>query len=248
MSYFTKLMRQAATLLFVTACSTSAWAQSAGDNVINLGWFYIAPQDSSTPLTLTSPLSGVIADTGATVHTASTWGVSFSHFLTDNWAVALDIGMPPTYKLYGTGILAPSGQIGQAKQLAPTVLGKYFFFDANAQFRPFVGLGVSRVSYKDVELTSSFQDAMALMLAQVSQNQIIAANTTADLDNSWAPVVNVGASYAITKQWYANFSVSYIKLKTTANLTTATNIGPVYSTTSLTIDPIVTYASVSYRF
>lgn len=240
-----------AALAIVAAFSSAASAQSAHENVISFGWFHIAPQDSSSPLTITSPVSETIPNTGATVDNSDTVGFSWTHFLTDNWAASLDLGVPPTYKLQGTGSLAAVGELGEAKQWAPTILGKYFFNDANAQFRPFVGLGVSHVSYKDISLTSNFQGAIAATFAQAGQQlgvPVVAGTTTASLNSSWAPVFNVGGSYAITKDWYASFSVSYVHLKTTADLTTPTNIGPFLSTTTIKINPIVTFAAIGYRF
>jgi len=248
-----------ASLAIVTAFSSSAFAQSANDNVISAGWFHIAPQDSSSPLTITSPVSQTLTGSGASVEKSDTLGISWTHFITDNWTASLDLGIPPTYKLNGAGTLSAVGKIGEAKQLAPTVLGKYFFNDANAQFRPFVGLGVSRVSYRDVKLTDNFQGGIQQTFAgigQAMQTPITAGATSASLNSSWAAVANVGASYAITKQWYASFSVSYLDLKTTATLITPVTITTpagaqntnFISKTTLKIDPIVTFAAIGYRF
>jgi outer membrane protein len=250
MSYQLKTTIKIAAVAIAAALSSTAFAQSAGDNVVNVGWYHIAPNDSSTPLTITSPapVATTLAGSGASVEKADTVGFSLTHFFTNNWAGSLDLGIPPTYKIKGTGTLAAVGEIGEAKQWAPTVLGKYFFCDSTAAFRPFLGLGASRVSYKDIKLNSTFQGAVDGTLLQMSQGAVVGGSTTAALDSSWAPVYNVGASYAINKDWYASFSVSYLGLKTSATLTTASNIGPITSTTSIKIDPIVTFAAIGYRF
>jgi outer membrane protein len=242
-----------AAVALAAAFSSAAFAQSANEDVVSVGWYHIAPQDSSTPISITSPAvaAGPINGTGASVETSDTLGFSWTHFFTDNWAGSVDLGIPPTYKLDGAGSLSSVGRIGQAKQWAPTLLGKYFFNDANAQFRPFVGLGVSHVSYKDISLTSNFQSAVGGTIEEAGAElgvPITAGATTASLNSSWAPVFNVGGSYAITKQWYGSFSVSYLKMKTTADLTTPTSIGTFQSTTTIKIDPIVTYLAIGYRF
>ena len=72
--------------------------------------------------------------------------------------------------------------------------------------------------------------------------------TSADLSSSLAPVVSAGASYNIDKNWSVGLSVSYIPLKTKADLTTTTPLGPVHSTTKLTLNPIVSFLSVGYKF
>lgn len=239
------LVALAATFTLTTAPS---FAQSAGDTILSAGWLHIAPQDSSTPLTSTSStvpsFSNTLAGSGATAESSNTVGLSISNFLTDNWAAVLDIGIPPKYKLNGTGSLASAGRIGTAKQWAPAVLGKYYFGAPNAQWRPSLGFGFARVSYTDIELTGAFQQNLGARLGNPN------AVTTANLSNSWAPVFNAGLSYAINKDWYANLSVSYLKLKTDGNLTTVTNgpLGNVTSKTTLTLDPLVTYLNVGYRF
>ncbi len=239
-----------AALTVLAASTSAAFAQSAGDTIVSAGWANIAPQDSSTPLQITgpAPLARTLTGTGASVDKTNTLGFAVSRFITDNWVASLDLGVPPTYKLYGTGSLSSVGQIGEAKQLAPALLGKYYFGDAHTAFRPYVGLGVTRVSYTGVSLTSNFQNTVAGTLGLLSGGQVVAGGTSANLESSWGSVFNVGASYAINKDWYAGLSVSYVRLKTTADLTTSSNIGNVTSTTTLTLNPIVTYLSVGYRF
>jgi len=246
MTYQLKTSLNIAAVAIAAALSSTAYAQTTGDNIVSAGWFHIAPQDSSTPISITSPSPATLTGTGASVQKTDTFGVSWTHFFTPNWAASLDLGVPPTYKLNGSGSLAAVGQIGEAKQLAPTVLGKYFFGDANTAFRPFVGLGASHVTYRNISLTQSFQNTVS---AEFSQGPLVAGGTTASLNSAWAPVYNAGVSYAINKDWYASFSVSYLGLKTTADLTTTTNAGiNILSTTTIKIDPIVTFAAIGYRF
>jgi outer membrane protein len=256
MSHTFKPTLKFAAVALAAAFSSAAFAQSANENIVSVGWYHIAPQDSSTPLAITSPVSLTLAGTGASVENSDTVGFSWTHFITDNWAGSLDLGIPPTYKLDGAGSLSSVGQIGQAKQWAPTLLGKYFFNDPNAQFRPFLGLGFSHVSYKDVSLTSGFQEAIQGEFGPQFAAALPGATvgtTTAKLNSSWAPVVNIGGSYAITKEWYASFSVSYLHLKTTADLSTpildgGATVATIASSTTIKIDPIVTYLAIGYRF
>lgn len=232
------------------ALSSTSFAQNTGDDIVSAGWFHFEPNSSSTPLTVTLPDVGTttLAGTGASVDKADTLGFSWTHFITPHWAASLDLGIPPTYKLEGTGSLASVGQIGEAKQWAPTVVGKYYFLGADETFRPFLGLGVSHVSYKDVGLTSNFQSAIYETFAAETGGLIQSSGTTASIDSKWVPVYNLGGSYKLDKKWYATLSVSYLPLKNNATLSTASNYGPIASSTSLKIDPIVTYLSIGYRF
>jgi outer membrane protein len=232
------------------ALSSTSFAQVSGDDIVSAGWFHFQPNSSSTPLSVTLPGQAPteLPGSGASVDKTDTIGFSWTHFWTTHWAGSLDLGIPPTYKLEGTGSFAGVGQLGQAKQWAPTVVGKYYFLGADETFRPFLGLGVSHVSYKDISLTSNFQGAIQQELLLASQGLLQASGTTASIDSKWVPVYSAGASYRIDRKWYAGLSLSYLPLKNTADLTTTTNYGPVHSNTSIKIDPLVTYLTIGYRF
>ncbi len=241
---FTSVMKLAA-LSVVAVSAAPVLAQSAGDTIVSAGWFHVSPRDSSTPLNINSPavIAGPVVGSGASVDDVDTAGVSISYFFTDHWAASIDLGLPPRYKLKGSGTFSAVGEIGSAKQWAPALVGKYYFGDGHTQFRPFLGLGVTRVSYSSTQLNSSFQQFIGTSFFDP------AAVTTVDLKSSWAPVYTAGLSYAINRDWYANFSVSYVRLKTDADLVTNTNtLGQVRSSTTLTLNPVVTYLTLGYRF
>ena len=62
-------------------------------------------------------------------------------------------------------------------------------------------------------------------------------------------MLNVGANYAIDKNWGITFSVSYVPMKTEAVLTTTVNGNKVaVSKTKLTLDPIIPFLYVTYKF
>lgn len=107
-------------------------------------------------------------------------------------------------------------------------------------------MGATYVWYSDVKLTSNLQGALASQFRQSP----LAVNTTAKLDSSFAPVINLGVAYQLDKHWGLSFSVSYIPLKTKAKLTTTSITGLPVATSeaSLKLNPIVTYVSATYRF
>jgi len=230
-----------AALTLLAAAAAPAMAQQAGDNVVGIGWFHLAPQDSSQNLVISGQ---TVPNTGASVDNANTLGLQFTHFYTDNWALSADAGIPPTFHLSGEGSLQ-GVHIGEAKQWSPAILAKYYFGDKTSQFRPFVGAGATYVWYSDVKLDSGFQQ---LLSSEISRGQTGAFPTSAKLSSSLTPVINAGMSYNIDKNWSVSLSVSYIPLKTTADLTTSTPVGDVHSSTKLTLNPIVSFLSVGYKF
>jgi outer membrane protein len=229
-----------------SVASDSALAQNAGDWVLGAGWLHFAPQDSSKPLTFTSPINAVVPGSGSGVDKSDTLGLSAVYFIDSRWAVEGVFGVPPKFELQGEGSLAPIGKLGEAKQWSPTLLAKYYFGNGNDAFRPFAGLGATYVWYSDTELTGGLQNALGGRLGRPPGS----TTTSAKLDKSFAPVLNIGAAYQFDKHWGVSFSVSYIPLKTTAKLTTRNAAGTTIGTSEarLKLDPIVTYLSATYRF
>ena len=239
-------LKQAVTGIAALACmTTAAHAQSAGSFYVTTGWFHLAPQSSSDPLTVTSiggsPTNLTQPNTGAKLDSADTIGFTAGYFVTDHIATEFVIGVPPSFDLEGSGNLAPFGKLGQAKQWSPTLLFKYYFNQPQAKFRPYLGLGVSRISFTDEHITNGAFEA-----------NVLHGPTTVTTDSSWEPVFNAGFTYAFTDHWFAGFSISYLPLSTTAKLNTTANtpIGPVnvQSETKIRLNPIVTYVNLGYRF
>lgn len=239
-------IKQVITGAAALACiSTAAHAQSAGSIYVTTGWFHLAPQDSSGPLKETSvggtPVNISVPGTGAGLSDADTAGFTVGYFITDHIAAELEMGIPPKFDLKGTGSLEHYGTLGTAKQWSPTLLFKYSFLSPQSKFRPYVGIGVTRTWFTDAKITnSSFESG------------VLHGPTSVDTDSSWAPVFNVGFNYAFTEHWFAGLSVSYIPMKATAKLSSQaqTPVGTlnVKSEARITLNPIVTYLKVGYKF
>ncbi|SFB39963.1 outer membrane protein [Collimonas sp. OK607] len=227
-----------AALSVLAAFAVPAMAQQAGDNLINAGWAHIGLNQSSEPLKLGT---FTVPNSGAHVSNADTLLLSFTHFITDNIAVTADLGIPPKFKLSGEGSLNGLGQLGTATQWSPALLAKYYFGDANSQFRPYVGAGAAYVWYSNIKLTSSLTGLLG--------GGDPGASTSADLSSSFVPVANIGMAYNFDKNWSANVSLSYVPLKTKADLSTRHSDGSTtHATTKITLNPLVSVLSVGYKF
>ena len=237
--------RLAAGAVMLGAFSGAAQAQKAGDWVLSTGPMYLAPQDSSKPLRLISPRQQEIPGTGSTVSNATTLGLSAIYFVTDNWGLEGVLGVPPKFKLHGEDALAPVGKLGEARQWSPAFLAKYFFGEPTSTWRFSVGLGLSYVWYSDVKLTPGMQAAVGARMGLPAG----ASTTSGKLSSSWAPVFNVGLDYAIDDHWGIGASLSYLPLKTTATLSTKVGGRTVAtSQTRMTLNPVVGYLKLNYRF
>ena len=221
-------------------------AQQSGDWQIGAGWLHVVPQDSSKPLVLTSPVTAVLPGSGADIGSSDTLGVNVTYFIDNHWAIEGAIGIPPKFKLTGTGTLERLGELGEARQWSPTLLGKYYFNEGTDRFRPYVGIGATYTWYSGIKLTPGLQGALAVQIGQPPST----TRTTAKLDGSFAPAFNIGVAYKFDRHWGAAFSVSYIPIKTKARLTT-TSVGGIPVATSegsFKVNPVVPYLSLTYKF
>ena len=233
-------------VVLMATFAASASAQKAGDNVISAGWMHLKPFDSSQPVRVTSPRQVTLDGSGSSVGSSDTLGIAYTRFLTDHLSLTFDAGIPPKFTLTGTGSLSDVGEIGTANQLSPAVLLKWHFLEPEAKLRPFVGAGLTYVWYDNIKTTDKFQKSIS---TKVSGGLTNAARTKIDLESSFAPVLNAGVTYAIDDRWSLNFSASYILLKTTAKLESTMPTGAVVkSETKLTLNPLVTFLSVGYKF
>ncbi|WP_114814011.1 OmpW/AlkL family protein [Paraburkholderia kururiensis] len=238
-------LKQALTGMAALACMTAAHAQTANTFYVTTGWFHFMPQDSSDPLKVTnvggSPVNITIPNTGAGIDDSDTIGLSLGYFITDHISTELELGIPPKFDLNGKGTFEQFGKIGSAKLWSPALLFKYNFNDAQAKFRPYVGLGVTRVWFTDAKITNG----------QFEQG-VLNGPTSVSTDRSWSPVFNIGFNYAFTKHWFAGLSVSYIPVSVKATLNTArsTPVGTLNATseTKIKLNPVVTYVKVGYAF
>jgi outer membrane protein len=237
-------LKQAIAGTAALACLSAAHAQSAGTFYATTGWFHFSPQVSSDPLELNSiggtPINQPIAGTGAGASDADTLGLSVGYFVTDHISTEVEFGIPPKFDLQGAGVFAPYGTLGTVRQWSPALLFKWNFLSAQSKFRPYAGLGVTRIWFTDATITNSSFEA-----------NVLHGPTSVSTDRSWAPVFNVGFNYSFTEHWFAGISVSYIPFSVTANFTTP-NVGPLKLTVQtqahVRLDPIVTYAKIGYRF
>lgn len=266
-----KLMPAALASLSLAVIAATASAGSVaeeGRHMISAAWLHVdTSQSKSDPLTTTNVRSGVSttdAGTSTELSNADTLALTYTYALNDHWSAQVLGGVPPKFKLSGSGHSALVGELGsfddlaEVRQWSPTALAIYTFGQPSQAFRPYVGLGVAYTKFDDIELNPAFENAMiAAVKAQAPAGLIQGVKVEAEADDSWDPVVTIGGQYSFAKNWYAIGSVSYVPLSTTAKVTTTiTQVAlPVVPTgkatvsqASMDINPIVTYLGVGYRF
>nr|WP_240648442.1 OmpW family outer membrane protein [Pararobbsia silviterrae] len=268
-------------IAFALGATRHASAQSAGANVVALGWFHVQTLDSSSNQTTSVPPAPIYSvlglptsftspGTSQTVSNADTVGLTITHFLTDNIAITTVAGVPPTFKVYGQGILqapGPAGALGNVnlgsaannplvtsvREWSPALLFQYYLFDANARFRPFVGLGVSYNWFSSIQLNPNFQTDLNQQLGATlaaGSGHPTPTSVSAQSTPSWQPVFNAGLTYHIDDRWSVIGSVSFIPLKTDTVITVKAADGATLSQSrsTLKVNPVISFLALAYTF
>ncbi|PRC95045.1 OmpW/AlkL family protein [Solimicrobium silvestre] len=208
------------------SASAGAMAQEAGTIMVKAGYAYFDPVVSSGNLSAPS-LPGTKMDVG----TAGTLLLTGTYMFTDHISAEFYGGIPLKHDIYGAGSIQGVGVIGTVKQLPPTLFGQYRFFETSSNFRPYLGLGVTYVHFED-------ETGNAVLTAITNPG---GSGTTFKVKDAWGVVPQAGITSWINKQWYIDISVNKSFVKTTTTLSTGQTI-------ATALNPVVTQASIGYRF
>jgi outer membrane protein len=196
--------------------------------LIQGGITQISPSVTSGTLSAPSPSGttvGVGSDTQATAQ--------LTYVYNDHWSVAVPLGLGFKHKLYGTGAISNTGQIGTVTALPVTVFGQYRLGEANAKFRPYGMLGLSYVYFHDAQGSAA--------LNGLNPNNPAGGSTGLKVDSKFAPSVGLGMFIRIDDRWFVDLSYAKTFLKTTTTLSTGQSI-------QTTLNPGITSLGVGMRF
>jgi outer membrane protein len=220
-------MKKNLLVLAMMGVFSGAWAQSPGW-LIQGGITQISPSVTSGTLSAPSPSGttvGVGSDTQATAQ--------LTYVYNDHWSVAIPLGLGFKHKLYGTGAISNTGQIGTVTALPVTVFGQYRLGEANAKFRPYGMLGLSYVYFHDAQGSAALNGLNPINPA--------GGSTGLKVDSKFAPSVGLGMFIRIDDRWFVDLSYAKTFLKTTTTLSTGQSI-------QTTLNPGITSLGVGMRF
>jgi len=202
--------------LLLAIAGLSAQAQ---DNVVKIG---ITRYDTHSKTNGISGI-GVPAGADADVGDATTVIFVYERLFTPQIGLEFVLGVPPRLKAKATGSVAFLGDdVLSAKNVAPTLLLNYHFFEPGVRFRPYVGAGINYTKFTDVK-SSLAPDV--------------------EMGSSTGLALQAGVNYAITKEWglFASIAKLNVKSKVVA-------VGATVLTTTVDFRPLVYSAGVSYQF
>lgn len=190
--------------LALLGSTSAALAHEKGDWLLRVGGGQVDPKSNN----------GDVVD----VDSGSSATISLGYMITDHWAVDVLAAWPFKHNIS----LKDGTRVASTEQLPPTVLMQYHFLP-NADFQPYVGLGVNFTTFFDTETTGPL------------------AGSSLDLDDSWGLAGQVGIDWMLGDKWFFNLDAKYIDIETDAVLDGV-------FLEKVEIDPMVYTASVGYRF
>ena len=185
-----------------------------------------AVQPESKNLTFTDGIDTFQID----VANASSMTLGATYMINPNWAVDLLASMPFEHDIRAT-INGDSARIGKVSQLPPTLSVQYHF-SPDANFSPYVGLGLNWTTFFNEKLVSAMADQGV---------------DTLKLKDSFGIAGQLGADWAINNNWLVNLDVRYVNIETKASVDGSAFDGPTNIGT-IKIDPIVYALNLGYRF
>jgi outer membrane protein len=220
-------IQTATVALTLVLAAGAVQAQTAGTWMVRGGVMNITPSVDSGDLSASSlPHTKIDADGGTQLAGGITYMVD------DHWAVDLPLALPFKNNLTGDGAIIGAGKIGETKSLPMSLFAQYHFGEANAQFRPYVGAGLTYAKFYKERGTA----VLTAITGGSSSNP-----TTLSLQSKLAPTLQVGGTVALDEHWFLEGMVAKTFLKTRGTLSTGQTI-------DVTLNPTTVSFSVGYKF
>ena len=215
----------------------SVCAQSAGSWMVRAGATTVAPSNPSGDLSAPSfvtldPVTGARGvGSKTTTASATQLGGGITYMYTDNISVDVPLALPFHHKLYGAGSIDGVGQIGEVQALPMTVFLQYRFMQADARFRPYVGLGATYAYFFN-------EQGSGTLTAMTNPG---GPPTKVSVASKFILTPQIGATFAIDAKWFVDVFYSKSRLSTTTTLSTG-------QTVDAALDPASYGIAIGFKF
>lgn len=145
-------------------------------------------------------------------------GLTFTYMMTDNVGIELLAATPFTHDVSTNGL----GKIAEVSHLPPTLMGQYYFGEADSKYRPYLGAGLNYTTFFEEKGFGALN------------------NTEVELDDSFGLAVQAGIDVEVNEDWFFNASLWYMDIDTEVK----TSVG----TFDAEIDPYVVMIGMGYTF
>lgn len=211
-----------------------ASAQTAGTWMVRAGLTKIAPDVTSSCMTAPdfgNTVGGGIGCTKSDVGSDTQLAGGVTYMYTDHLAVDVPLALPFKHKIIGAGSMAGAGDLGEVQALPMTIFLQYRFLEANAKFRPYVGLGATYAYFFN-------EQGSGKLTATTNPG---GPPTRITVDSKFILTPQIGATLALNDKWFIDVSYSKSKLSTTTHLSTGQQL-------DVDLDPASYSIAVGYKF
>ena len=206
--------------------ASGASAQAAGQWTVKAGVGKITPKVESGDVSAPA-LPGSKAAIGP--DTQPVFAVGYG--VTDNLSVELDMGLPYKHEISGAGAIEGTGVLGTVKALPPTLFVYHRYFEPEARFRPYLGVGATYAYFAD-ETGSGKLTALS---------DIGGPPTTFSIKNKLAGTLQIGLIVNINEKWFVDGNISKTWLKTRVTFSSG-------QTQEMTLNPQAVTLGLGYKF
>lgn len=223
----------ASLLLGLPVAMPAAAGNGVPANELRLGAYLVSYDVKASDISGPFVPSGVNLD----VKDVTTPYFAYVRRVSPHFLLELAAGIPPKTETIGKGpatlgSVPFNGQVlSTAKWFAPTVLAIYVFGQEDAQFRPYLGLGVNHTKFYDLKSTAAGDAANG-------------GPTAITLSSSTGPAVSAGLRWRIADRWAAYASYDYSRVNSDYSGNTAGFV----RTTHIKFNPYTVVLSVGYSF
>ena len=200
-----KTFGQAVLGALLLSSSFAASAFEDGDWLIRFGGSNVDPKSTN------GDVVSVDSDTSITFNA--------TYMMTESWSLELLAATPFKHAI---NLKDTNTRVGETKHLPPTLSVNYHFLP-NADFRPYVGIGINYTNFFDEETTGPL------------------AGADLSLDDSWGLAGQVGLDWLLNERWFVNINARWIEIETDAFVDGA-------FLETVEINPFVYGAHVGFRF
>ncbi|TWC36231.1 outer membrane protein [Pseudomonas sp. SJZ079] len=221
-----------ASLLAMALTTPFAQAHQAGDIILRAGAITVAPQEQSSAIWV-GALNSDVAGTKASLNSDTQLGLNFAYMLTNHVGIELLAATPFSHDVGVKGMPGAfaglNGQLGELKQLPPTLSLLYYPMDSGSAFQPYAGAGINYTWFFDDKLTSEAQNKGFSGL---------------DMQDSWGLAAQLGMDYLLGDKLMLNGQVRYIDIDTSGS----TSFGGQKVKVEVEVDPWVYMVGLGYTF
>ncbi len=217
-----------------------AFGHEAGQWILRAGVGTVLPEDDNLRLPEIT-IDPITLNATVQVDDGTSLTLTGTYMFTENWAFDILASWPFTHDIdldatIFDGVETVSGTVpfGEVEHLPPTFSIQYHFLP-DAQFQPFVGLGLNYTTFLSEDLDQGIIDAGIVDYS---------------LDDSFGLALQVGADLMINEKWLVNFDLRWINIESDIEATVDDGINPPATAGLGTVDinPWVAAINIGYRF